>query len=258
MVNGRVRWETCAVPAQRLETERARVHRLPEAPHTAALGQTRIVNADQTIRFGSVRYSVPPGLAGAKVWVRAEGDELVVVADLGALPLRPAWAGDGPLGLAEVARHALSTLGNPQIDLAHYPGHPQQPDGTPRLPRVKAVTDVEAAFLAIGDGVPGTANPCWASSGRISPTALVMVERCTAQDTARAACSNWNRSTTKATITGQQTAVPGPGPLPQRAAGPRPLGERGAQLRFDRGQAAEAEGEGPVLCEDLWRLAVGQ
>ena len=99
-----------------------------------------------------MRYSTPPGLAGAEVWARAEGDELVVVADLAALPLRPDWAGPGPLGLAEVARHALSTPGNPRIDLAHYPGHPQRPDGTPRPPRVKAVTAAEAAFLAIGDG----------------------------------------------------------------------------------------------------------
>src|ERR1700731_3765405 len=61
-VNGRVPRETCAVPAQRLEAERARLHRLPDVPHTAALGTTRVVNTDQTVRFGSVRYSVPPGL----------------------------------------------------------------------------------------------------------------------------------------------------------------------------------------------------
>jgi transposase len=152
VVNGRVHRETCAVPAQRLEIERSRLHRLPDAPHTAALGTTRMVNTDQTVRFGSVRYSTPPGLVGAEVWVRAGGDELVVVADLAALPLRPAWAGDGPLGLAEIARHALSVPGNPQIDLAHYPGHPQQPDGSPRPPQVKPATDAEAAFLAIGDG----------------------------------------------------------------------------------------------------------
>jgi transposase len=152
MVNGRVHRETCAVPARRLEIERARLHRLPEAPHTAALGTTRVVNTDQTIRFGSVRYSTPPGLVGAEVWVRADGDELVVVADLAALPLRPVWAGDGPLGLAEVARHALSTPGNPRIDLAHYPGHPQHSDGSPRPPRIRPATAAEAAFLAIGDG----------------------------------------------------------------------------------------------------------
>ncbi len=152
VVNGRMHRETCAVPARRLETERGRLHQLPDAPHTAALGQTRMVNTDQTIRFGSVRYSTPPGLVGAEVWVRADGDELAVVADLAALPLRPDWAGPGPLGLAEVARHRLSTPGNPRIDLAHYPGHPQQPDGTPRPPQARAVTEAEAAFLAIGDG----------------------------------------------------------------------------------------------------------
>ena len=95
VVNGRVHRETCAVPAQRLAAERDRLHRLPDAPHTAALGTTRLVNTDQTIRFGSVRYSTPPGLAGAEVWVRADGDELVAVADLAALPLRPDWAGPG-------------------------------------------------------------------------------------------------------------------------------------------------------------------
>ena len=94
----------------------------------------------------------PTGPVGAEVWARADGDELVVVADLGALPLLPAWAGDGPAGLAEVARHRLSTPGNPRIHLAHYPGYPQQPDGSPHPPRVKAATAEEEAFLAIGAG----------------------------------------------------------------------------------------------------------
>jgi len=68
------------------------------------------------------------------------------------VPVRPDWAGDGPPGLAEVARHRLPAPGNPQIDLAHYPGHPQRPDGSPRPPRIEAATEAEAAFLAIGDG----------------------------------------------------------------------------------------------------------
>jgi transposase len=151
-VNGRVHRETCAIPAERLVIERGRLHRLPDAPHTAALGETRRVSTDQTIRFGSVRYSTPPGLVDAEVWARADGDELVVVADLSALPLLPGWAGDGPGGLAEVARHRLSTPGNPRIDLAHYPDHPQQQDGSPRPPKVKAATAEEEAFLALGAG----------------------------------------------------------------------------------------------------------
>ena len=67
------------------------MHVLPSAPYAAALGETRLVNTDQTIRFGSVRYSTPPGLVGAEVWVRVAGDELVIVADLDALALRPGW-----------------------------------------------------------------------------------------------------------------------------------------------------------------------
>jgi len=138
-VNGRVHRETGRVPAEALLIERERLHPLPLRPFTAALGQTRSVNTDQTIRFGSVRYSTPPGLVGQEVWVRADGEELVVVADTDA-------------GLAEVARHRLSTPGNPRIDLAHYPDHPQTPDGGPRPPRPRASSRAEAAFLQLGPG----------------------------------------------------------------------------------------------------------
>jgi transposase len=152
-VNGRVHRETAQVPAVRLDVERTRLHPLPARPHTLALGTTRLVNTDQTIRFGSVRYSTPPGLVGAEVWARADGDELVVVADLNALPVRPGWAlQQGAVGLVEVARHRLSTPGRPRIDLAHYPDHPQRPDGHPRAPRAKATTPAEKAFLALGPG----------------------------------------------------------------------------------------------------------
>ncbi|WP_372481631.1 Mu transposase domain-containing protein [Rhodococcus zopfii] len=75
---------------------------MPSAPHTLAPGTTRRVGTDQTIRFGSVRYSTPPGLVGAEVWVRVAGTELVIVADLDALPQVPRWA-TGRRGLAEVA-----------------------------------------------------------------------------------------------------------------------------------------------------------
>lgn len=51
-----------------------------------------------------------------------------------------------------MARHRLSTPGNPRIDLGHYPGHPQHPDGSPRPPRPRARTAAEEAFLDLGDG----------------------------------------------------------------------------------------------------------
>jgi transposase len=151
-VNTRRHRETAAIPAERLALERARLHVLPSAPYAAALGQTRLVNTDQTVRFGSVRYSTPPGLVGAEVWVRATGDELVVVADINALALRPTWAPASAAGLVEVARHLLSTPGRPRIDLGHYPGHPQDPSGAPRPPTPKPTSPAETAFLALGPG----------------------------------------------------------------------------------------------------------
>jgi transposase len=138
-VNHRVHRETMRIPAYALLVEQRRMHPLPVAPFTAALGQTRTVNTDQTIRVGSVRYSTPPGLVGVEVWARAEGEALVITART-------------DVGLVEVARHRLSTPGNPRIDLAHYPDHPQDPTGAPKPPKVKARNDAEAAFLALGEG----------------------------------------------------------------------------------------------------------
>jgi hypothetical protein len=138
-VNNRVHRETMRIPAHALLVEQRRMHPLPAAPLTTALGQTRAVNTDQTIRFGSVRYSTPPGLVGSEVWARVEGDDLVITA-----------ATD--TGLAEVARHRLSTPGNPRIDLGHYPDHPQDPTGAPKPPKAKARNQAEAAFLALGPG----------------------------------------------------------------------------------------------------------
>ncbi|MGV9950279.1 IS21 family transposase [Rhodococcus aetherivorans] len=150
-VNARRHRESARIPIEALADERPRLHTLPATPHTLALGTTRSVGTDQTIRFGSVRYSTPPGLIGTEVWVRAAGTDLVVVADLDALPRVPDWAADRR-GLNEVARHRLSTPGNPSIDPAHYPNHPQEPGGAPRPPTPRARSAAEARFLDLGPG----------------------------------------------------------------------------------------------------------
>lgn len=150
-VNGRRHRESARVPELALATERARLHTLAASPHTMALGVTRVVNTDQSVRFGSVRYSVPPGLVGAEVWVRVVGTEVVIVADTTTVPVVLSWAG-GVSGLVEAARHTTSTPGTPRIEQSHYPDHPQEPDGTPRPPKPRARTEAEAAFLALGEG----------------------------------------------------------------------------------------------------------
>jgi transposase len=136
-VNARAHRETGVPPVQRLTAEREHLHVLPAGPHVAALGEERLVNDDQTVRFGSVRYSTPPGHVGSRVWCRIVGDELAVVAmSVG--------------GTVEIARHALSTPGNPRIVDEHYPHHPG--GNGPRPPRPRARTKAEAQFLAIGEG----------------------------------------------------------------------------------------------------------
>jgi hypothetical protein len=111
------------------------LHPLPGEPYALALGEERLVGDDQTIRFGSVRYSTPPGHAGTRVWCRAAGEELVITARTSR-------------GAAEITRHRLSVPGSPRIRDEHCPHHPG--GSGPRQPRQRPRT--EAAFLAIGDG----------------------------------------------------------------------------------------------------------
>ncbi|GII06171.1 hypothetical protein Pta02_81790 [Planobispora takensis] len=134
-VNGKVHRAIRRPPAQALAEERHRLHRLPEAPFTAALGTTRKVAADATISVDAVRYSVPHQLAGTTIWARFHGDELVVTA----------ITEDGAM---EATRHQRSTPGNPSIKNEHYPPRPDH--DSQRVP--KATSAEEAAFLALGPG----------------------------------------------------------------------------------------------------------
>lgn len=137
-VNERVHRETKATPVSRLAVERQHLHVLPPEPFLLALGDERSVNEqDQTIRWGSVRYSTPHGFQGQKVWCRVDGEELVVVAKT-------------QYGLAEIARHQLSTPGNPRILDEHYPHH--LGGNLPRAPKPRPRTAEEIAFLDLGEG----------------------------------------------------------------------------------------------------------
>jgi transposase len=136
-VNQRPHRETGKKPADRLAIERQVLHRVPDAPFALAIGDQRLVDEGQTVRWSSVRYSTPPGHVGTFVWCRVVGEELVITADTAA-------------GLAEIARHRLSTPGNPRIAEEHYPHHP---DGRAILaPKPKPRTPAEIAFLQLGPG----------------------------------------------------------------------------------------------------------
>jgi hypothetical protein len=95
------------------------------------------VRSNQTIRFGSVPYSLPKAWVDQEVWCRVEGEELVVV-------------GRDEVGLREIVRHQLSVPGKPQILDEHYPDHPNGRGVLQPTPRPQ--TETERDFLALGEG----------------------------------------------------------------------------------------------------------
>lgn len=139
-VNGRVHRVTRRTPNDMLAQEQARLHPVPQVPHTVAFGVTRTV-ASKTpmVAYDGGQYSVPAHLLGQSVWVRVHGlgaDEQVIIVHV------------GPTGPAEVARHLRAMPGSPRLDDAHFPPAPAGALG--RIP--KARNEFEAAFLGLGDG----------------------------------------------------------------------------------------------------------
>jgi transposase len=134
--NARPHRETRRPPIEMLAEEQLRLHPVPADPYVAALGETRVVTRSSVISLGGTRYSVPHQLIDETVYVRVEGDEVVV-------------AHQGRDGVAEVARHRCAPPGSPQLDLSHYPARSSSKilDHRPQ-PR----TPEEAAFLALGPG----------------------------------------------------------------------------------------------------------
>jgi Mu transposase, C-terminal domain len=135
-VNTRPHRSTLEPPVIRLAEEHEWLHRLPRVPHTVCFGETRKVNWQSLISVGGSRYSVPHELIDERVWVRVEGDHVVVVHV------------DGGSGPREVARHHLTTPGRPSICEEHYP--PRPPGALERRPRARS--GEEHAFLQVGAG----------------------------------------------------------------------------------------------------------
>ena len=135
-VNTRKHRSTHEPPVLRLADEHERLHRVPTRPHTVVFGETRKVSWQSTVSVGGALYSVPHQLVDQRVWVRAAGEELIVI------------AADGPAGAKEVARHQLTTPGRPSIQDGHYP--PRPAGALERRPR--AHSQDEKAFLEIGPG----------------------------------------------------------------------------------------------------------
>lgn len=129
-VNGVVHSETCAVPAERLESERPLLRGLPTLRPRIGRVEVRTVDKLATIRVASVRYSVPSRLVGRRVEA-VTFDGQVRIYDL-----------DGGL----VAEHPQLAAGEASVLDEHYPTPRRAPSRGPR-----ARTDVEREFLALGE-----------------------------------------------------------------------------------------------------------
>lgn len=133
-VNAATHSEICAVPAQRLDTERGLLAVLPSlrleiGPKPVA----RKVDKLSCIRFASARYSVPNQLIGTTVTVLVdERDRTLRVVE--------------PLTGQLHAEHALVAPGETSIVDAHYGG--PRPDTPRRAARPK--TQAEKEFVALG------------------------------------------------------------------------------------------------------------
>jgi hypothetical protein len=128
-VNAQVHSEICAVPAERLVTERELLAPLPSLRPRIGRVTLRKVDRLSCVRIGSARYSVPVRLIGHAVEVIAL-DGRVKVLD----------------GDEIVADHALVAPGEASVRDDHYGGaRPDKP-----LRAVRPSTPAEKAFCALG------------------------------------------------------------------------------------------------------------
>lgn len=163
-VNARAHRVTRRSPAEMLAEERQSLHPLPTRAYTGVFGVTRVVGAaTPVISFDAAEYSVPDAHAGEVVWVRHEGDQVVVVAV-------------GPAGATEIARHRRGARGERVHNPDHFAPMPETPLG--RTP--KATNPAEAAFLALGEGAA-----MWLKEAAASGTARIRTKMAEAVDLSR-------------------------------------------------------------------------
>ena len=137
-VNNRAHSVTRETPQAMLELERTMLHPVPDLGYSALFGLSRSVSWSSTIAYKGATYSVPHNLAGSRVWVRTQGNEVVIVS----MDHKNARAS------TIVATHQMVHPGGRSICDEHYPPRPSYPDERP--PRAQSA--LEKSFLALGHG----------------------------------------------------------------------------------------------------------
>jgi transposase len=150
-VNAVVHSEICAVPAERLEAERALLGPLPSLrPEIGPRPASRKVDKLSCVRFGSARYSVPSRLIGTTVLIAVAGTTIRILE---------------PFTGQVAAEHQLVPPGQISIADEHYGS--ARPDKPRRAPRPR--TAAEKEFLALGE--PAAAFLAGAAAAGVSSLA---------------------------------------------------------------------------------------
>jgi hypothetical protein len=132
-VNAAMHSEICAIPAGRLQTERALLGELPSLrPELGPRPASRKVDKLSCVRFGSARYSVPARLIGATVLIAVHENRIRILE---------------PFTGEVAAEHQLVAPGEVSIADEHYGS--ARPDKPRRAPRPR--TTAEKQFLALGE-----------------------------------------------------------------------------------------------------------
>ena len=152
-VNAAVHSEICAVPAERLATERELLAGLPSLRAVTGKFVTRKVDRLSCVRFASARYSVPARLIGTQVRLRTGDGRLLVI-----------MAGTGEV----VAEHTLVAPGEASVRDEHY-GGPRP--ATPRR-AVRPKTTAEKQFCALGPAAEAFITGAAASGATRLPAEL--------------------------------------------------------------------------------------
>jgi hypothetical protein len=129
-VNGVTHSEICAVPAERMLTERELLGPLPSLRASIGKMTSRKVDRLSCVRFGSARYSVPVRLIGTQVRLRTDDGRLLAIVDS---------AGE------VVAEHMLVAPGEASVRDEHYGG----PRPAPRR-AARPKTAAEKEFCSLG------------------------------------------------------------------------------------------------------------
>ena len=137
-VNAKVHSEICAIPAERLATERELFSELPSLRAQISKIVIRKVDRLSCVRFGSARYSVPNELIGASCELRIKDCVITVVA-LGEIVAEHLFVSPGETSINDDLCGGARPAPNRWSGPSRTPRRPSVPSGRRPMPSSKGL-----------------------------------------------------------------------------------------------------------------------